>query len=64
MPMVTVAAGAGVATNMSCLCPIPLAWTTYFMDFKTPLNAYRYRMGTSLAGTLTTDAERLKVAVS
>jgi hypothetical protein len=58
MPAVTVAAGA-VATDTSCLCPIPLAWAPYFLDFKTPYDAYR--MGTGLVGTMTTDAERLRM---
>jgi hypothetical protein len=58
MPAVTVAAGA-VATNLSCLCPISLAWATYFLDFKTPYDAYR--MGIALVGTLTTDIERMRV---
>jgi hypothetical protein len=55
---VTVAAGA-VATDASCLCLIPLAWAPYFLDFKTPYDAYR--MGTDLVGTMTTDAERLRM---
>jgi hypothetical protein len=58
MPAVTIAAGA-VATNLSCLCPIPLAWAPYFLDFKKPYEAYR--MGTRLVGTMTTDAERLRM---
>jgi hypothetical protein len=53
-----IAAGA-VAANLSCLCPIPMAWAPYFLDFKNPYEAYR--MGTRLIGTMTTDAERLRV---
>jgi hypothetical protein len=45
MPAVTVAAGT-VATNLSCLCPIPYD---------------AYRMGITLAGTMITDVERRRV---
>jgi hypothetical protein len=38
MPQVTVNQG-GVEMNLTNLCPIPLAWAPYFMDFKTPYEA-------------------------
>jgi hypothetical protein len=58
MPAVRIAAGA-IATNLSCLCPIPLAGGANFLDFKNPCEAYR--MGTRLVGTMNTDAERLRM---
>jgi hypothetical protein len=55
MPATTVPLG-GVDMNLSNLCPIPLAWAPYFMDFKTPHEALQ--MGRVLLGTLTTVADR------
>jgi hypothetical protein len=58
MRMVPLAQG-GVRTNLSRLCPIPLAWAPYFMDFKTPYEACK--MGEALVGTLANAAERAHV---
>jgi hypothetical protein len=55
MPGTTVPLG-GVNMNLSNLCPIPMAWAPYFMDFKTPHEALK--MGRILLGTLTTVADR------
>jgi hypothetical protein len=55
MPGTTVALG-GVPMNLSNLCPIPIAWAPYFMDFKTPHEALQ--MGRTLLGTLTSVADR------
>jgi hypothetical protein len=49
MRVVPVAQG-GVCTNMSRVCPIPLVWAPYFMDFKTPFEALK--MGETLVATL------------
>lgn len=46
--------------NLSNLCPIPMAWVPYFMDFKTPREALQ--MGRTLMGTMTSVAERNHVA--
>jgi hypothetical protein len=43
-----------VNMNLSNLCPIPMAWAPYCMDFKTPHEALQ--MGSILLGTLTTVA--------
>jgi hypothetical protein len=50
MPRPQVAQG-GMLTNLANLCPIPLAWAPYFMDFKTPHEALG--MGRRLVATLT-----------
>lgn len=55
MPLVT-AANGGVDMNMTCLFPIPLAWAVYFMDYKTPWDAYQ--MGRALVATLPDVAQR------
>jgi len=49
-------ANGGVLTPMCCLCPLPLAWAPYFLDFKTPLIAYT--MGISLLATLANNVEK------
>jgi hypothetical protein len=59
MPSVTVAQG-GVDMNLSNLCPIPLAWAPYFMDFKTPREAWE--MGKALVATLGDVAHRTRTA--
>jgi hypothetical protein len=38
----TVARG-GIAMNMACFCPVPLAWAPYFLDFKSPHDALRMK---------------------
>jgi hypothetical protein len=48
IPAVTEANG-GVNMHLSCLCPVPLACAPYFLDFKTPKDAYD--MGRTLVGT-------------
>jgi len=58
MPKVA-AMNGGVNSNLSCLCPLPLAWAPYFMDFKTPAQAYA--MGQVLVATLANAAERTQV---
>jgi hypothetical protein len=58
MPKVTAANGA-TATAVSCLCPIPVAWAPYFMDFKTPAQAHA--MGKALVATMANAEERTKV---
>jgi hypothetical protein len=55
MPATMVPLG-GVDMNLLNLCPIPLAWAPYFMDFKTPHEALQ--MGSVLLGTLTTVANQ------
>jgi hypothetical protein len=49
MPPTTVAQGR-VDMNLANLCPIPLAWAPYFLDFKAPYDALK--MGRALMGTL------------
>jgi len=49
-------AEGGVPTTLCCLCPIPLMWAPYFLNFKTPFEAYS--MGVALVATLGNDAER------
>jgi hypothetical protein len=58
MPSVTVANG-GVDLLMCCMCPIAMAWAPYFLDFKTPFQAYT--MGQALMTTLADAAERAQV---
>jgi hypothetical protein len=48
-PSTTVAQG-GVNMNLWNLCPIPLAWAPYFIDFKAPFKALT--MGRALMATL------------
>jgi hypothetical protein len=55
MPATTVPLG-GVDMNLSNLCPIPLAWAPYFMDFKTPHEALQ--MERVLMGRLIAVADR------
>jgi hypothetical protein len=50
----------GVNMNLSNLCPIPMAWVPYFLDFKTPHEALQ--MGRVLMGMLTSVAKRNCVA--
>jgi hypothetical protein len=57
MPRPQVAQGA-VLTNLATLCPIPLSWAPYFMDFKTPQGALG--MGRQLVATLTSADDRAK----
>jgi hypothetical protein len=59
MPDTTVALG-GVQMNLSNLCPIPLAWAPYFLDFKTPYDALK--MGRVLIGMLTLVVDRNQAA--
>jgi hypothetical protein len=59
MLAVTVAQG-GVNMNLSNLCPIPLAWDPYFLDFKTPYEAWK--MGRALVATLGDVAQRTRAA--
>jgi hypothetical protein len=59
LPPMTVAQG-GVAMNLSNMCPIPLAWAPYFMDFKTPQEALR--MGQALIATLGDVTHRTRAA--
>jgi hypothetical protein len=40
IPSTTVAQG-GINMDLSNLCPIPLAWAPYFMDFKAPFEALK-----------------------
>jgi hypothetical protein len=60
MPATTVPLG-GVEMNLSNLCPIPLAWAPYFLDFKTPHEALQMRR--VLLGTLTTVADRNRLLI-
>jgi hypothetical protein len=46
--------------NLPNLCPIPLGWAPYFMDFKTPYEALT--MGKALIGTLETVAQRTRAS--
>jgi hypothetical protein len=55
MPQPTILAGV-VSMNLSNLCPIPLAWAPYFLDFKDPFIAYE--MGKALMTTLTDARDR------
>jgi hypothetical protein len=57
MPRPQVAQGA-VQTNLAALCPIPLSWAPYFMNFKTPQEALG--TGRQLVATLTTADNRAK----
>jgi hypothetical protein len=59
MPSATVAQG-GVSMNLSNLCPIPLAWAPYFLDFKAPYEALT--MGKRLMATLDDVAHRTRAA--
>lgn len=54
-----VAANGGVATNFSCLCPIPIMWASYFMDFKSPWAACK--TGIALMATPTNANECMTV---
>jgi hypothetical protein len=47
--------------NLSNLCPIPLAWVPYFLDFKTPHKALQ--MGRLLLATLETVAQRTRASL-
>ena len=47
--------GGGVEACIALLCPIPLAWAPYFLDFKKPHAALL--MGRQLMGTLVTAEE-------
>jgi hypothetical protein len=55
MPQTTVAQ-RGIDMNLSNLCPIPLAWAPYFMDFKVPFDALQ--MGKMLIATLNDVAQQ------
>jgi hypothetical protein len=57
MPATTVAQG-GVDMNLSNMCPIPLAWAPYFLDFKEPRAALE--MGHALVATLGTVEHRTR----
>ena len=46
--------------NMVNLCPIPLAWAPYFLDFKSPHEALA--MGRLLVATLVEATERTQAA--
>jgi hypothetical protein len=59
MPRPQVAQGA-VETNLAALCPIPLSWAPYFLDFKTPQEALD--TGHQLVATLTSADDRTKAA--
>jgi hypothetical protein len=59
MPQVTTAQG-GVEMNLSNLCPIPLAWAPYFMDFKEPYAALE--MARMLMASLDSAAHRTLAA--
>jgi hypothetical protein len=59
LPGAPVAQG-GVAMNLANMCPIPLAWAPYFLDFKTPHAALQ--MGHALIATLGTVAHRTRAA--
>jgi hypothetical protein len=59
MPGTTVPLG-GVNMNLQNLCPIPMAWVPYFLDFKAPRKALQ--MGKLLMGTLTSVAKQNRVA--
>jgi hypothetical protein len=48
------------ATRLARLCPIPLAWAAYFLDSKSPFEAWQ--MGRDLIATLDTPDERDRVA--
>ena len=49
-------ANGGVLTPLCCLCPLPLAWAPYFLDFQTPFKAYTMRF--SVLATLANDVEK------
>jgi hypothetical protein len=49
MPQTTLAQGS-MGMNLPNLCPIPLAWPPYFLDFKAPYDALT--MGRNLMATL------------
>jgi hypothetical protein len=51
-----IAATAANTTRLSRLCPIPHAWATYFLDSKSPFEAWS--TGTSLVATLGTADQR------
>jgi hypothetical protein len=55
MPQPTEAQG-GTAMNLTNLCPLPLAWTPYFLDSKSPYEALK--MGRSLVVTMTEPNDR------
>jgi hypothetical protein len=59
LPGAPVAQG-GVTMNLSNMCPIPLVWAPYFLDFKTPHAALQ--MGHALIATLGTVAHRTQAA--
>jgi hypothetical protein len=59
MPPAPVPQG-GVNMNLANLCPIPIAWAPYFLDFKTSWDALQ--MGRILMGTLTTVADQNQTA--
>lgn len=52
------AANGGVDLNLTCLCPIPVAWAPYFLDFKHPYAALQ--TGEALVATLPTAAQRAR----
>jgi hypothetical protein len=59
MPNTTEAQG-GVNMNLANLCPIPLAWAPYFMNFKTPFVALN--MGKALVATLDDVTQRTRAS--
>jgi hypothetical protein len=54
----TTVAQGGVDMNLSNLCPIPIAWAPYFLDFKAPYEALQ--MGKALLATLETVAQWMR----
>jgi hypothetical protein len=59
MPQPAVLQGA-VNMNMACLCPIPIAWAPYFLDFKSPHEALQ--MGRNLLATMGDVVDRDRAA--
>jgi hypothetical protein len=57
MPSTTVVQG-GVNMNVPNLCPIPLPWAPYFMDFKAAFKALK--MGKALMATLDNVAQQTR----
>jgi hypothetical protein len=51
-----VAMTAANTVQLAHLCPIPYAWAAYFLDSKSPFEAWR--MGCSLIATLDTPVQR------
>jgi hypothetical protein len=58
--MAPIALTAGNSTCLARLCPIPLAWAAYFLDSKSPFEAWQ--MGQSLIATLDTPDDRDRVS--